>query len=109
MPISSLLQEAFSSSTTFQIQVMDQVRWMALYLDNQNPNLDINNKNILASVLRNPGGYGFHTTIIADESWNLTFDPWAADPAAHSEEPIRRLVENKFSLLTTFNLPVAPP
>jgi hypothetical protein len=108
MAISTLQQEGLGMSPSFMAQVWAQVKWYALYVDNQNPDLDPNAKQTLAQVIRSPASYGFEKAIIADDSWNLTFDTWAANPPAFDEQPIRAQVQAKFSLLTGFELPPPP-
>jgi hypothetical protein len=107
--ISTLQQEGLGMSPSFMAQVWSQVKWYALYVDNQHPELDANAKQTLAQVIRNPQSYGFERAIIADDSWELTFDTWAADPSAYDEQPIRAQVQAKFTLLTGFALPEPPP
>jgi hypothetical protein len=100
MAISFLQQEALASSPDFMAQVSAVVVQQAL-LKSENPDLDSTGKDILARVIRNPQSYSFHTTIVADAGWALTYDPWAMDPAG-SEGQILSGVQKFFELLTGF-------
>jgi hypothetical protein len=108
MAISTLMQEGLGLSPSFQAQVWNQVKWYALYLDNQHPDLDPNSKSILAAAVRSPQSYGFPAAIVADETWSLTYDQWAANPPSFDEQPIRAQVQAKFNLLTGFVTPKPP-
>jgi hypothetical protein len=109
MGISQLQRDAFAMSQSFRSQVEGEVTEYALYLNNQHSDLDQNNRNILASVIRSPSSYGFTQTIVADTTWAITYDGWAGDPnAAATKQAIASGVQAVFDLLTGFALPVPP-
>ena len=107
MSISFLIQAAFVTSVDFAMQVSGIVKQEALYKVDTMPDLDQGSRDILASVVRAPQQLGFAETIIADVSWNVTYDTWAADPPAQ-DEVIRGGISKYFGLLTGFN-PLPPP
>jgi len=113
--ISALQQSAFLNSTNFKSQVDGLVVQYALYLNNQHPNMNLANKNVIANIIRNPNTYGFYEAIVADTNWSTTYDVWATDPAAQNQ-PISGLVQAIFNLLTNYNpnlpdemVPAPPP
>jgi hypothetical protein len=99
MSISSLQQEGFTGCLTFMNQVGIQVRELSLYYDNQGRITDPNSRFLLGQVIRNPNNFGFHTTIIADDNWPLSFDAWSEDPAA-ADNTIRTYIELVYTLMT---------
>lgn len=100
MPISFLQQQALGSAPDFNAQTNAIVQEEALYKTND-PALDAERLNILATVARSPATYGFVTTMLADSAWSLTYDAWAADVAG-AEGAIRAAIGKWFNLLTGF-------
>ena len=108
MAISDLQIRAFEGVRTFNDQVDGAVREYILYLNNQHPELDQPNRDRLANVNRAINSYQFGANIVADSTWALTYDAWAADPTA-AEGAISGGVQAVFGFLTGFYLPAAPP
>ena len=107
MSISFIQQEALATNPDFKAQVDALVMQQALYKNDTMPDLDLQYRNILAQVTRTPDSYGFAKTIIAANTWNTTFDVWAADPKA-AEGDITAAVDHNFNFLTGFNPPPPP-
>jgi hypothetical protein len=105
--ISAMQQEGFTGSISFGSQVGIEVRKLSLYYDNQGRVTDPNSRYLLSQVIRNPTGYAFNTTIIADGTWDLSYDAWAADPEAASAT-ISQHIELVYSLLTQIVVDPAP-
>jgi len=113
MSINTLQKAAFSNSTEFAAQVNGIVTTQALYYNDvwtENDLMDDQLRAQLGQVTRQPGIYGFHTTIVNDNSWTLGYDAWAADPNAAKGE-IEGRVQKYWTLLTGMEIPVAaaPP
>jgi hypothetical protein len=108
MGVSQLQREAYNRVQSFRDQVDGNVVEYALYLNNQHPDLDSANRNVLANVIRNANSYGFPQTIVADSNWAVTYDAWAADPTS-AAGAINGGVQAVFGLLTGFQLPEAAP
>lgn len=104
MGISQLQREAFTRVQSFRDQVDGNVTEYALYLNNQNPDLDPSNRSVLAGVIRAANSYGFPQTVVADVNWTIQYDAWAADPAS-ANQAISAGVQAVFGLLTGYNPP----
>jgi len=104
MSISALQREGFAAAQSFHNQVNGIVVEYALYLNNQNPNQEAASRNLLARVIQSPQGYAFPQTIVADSTWALTYDAWAADPPA-ADGAINGGVQAIFGLLTGWTAP----
>jgi hypothetical protein len=106
MAIPPLLINAFELVPAFNDQVDGAVRQYILYLNNQHPDMDAQNRNILTNVNRAISTYQFGPNIVADSTWSLTYDGWAADPAA-AQGAIDGGVQAVFNFLTGYTPP--PP
>jgi hypothetical protein len=84
MGVNVLQQQAFFNSVNFTQQVNAAVMSEALYKADpeHTPGINGSGRNQLANVVKNPAGYGFTQTIIADAGWGLTYDTWATNPNA---------------------------
>lgn len=97
MAISALQQAAFNLSVSFMDQVNSVVKQQALIKAEADPT----NQSVLATVVRNPGQFGFPPALVADAGWAVTYDAWAADPKV-ADQPILGLTQKWFSLLTGY-------
>lgn len=103
MSISALQQEAFNNSPSFRGQVNSVVKEQTLLKSDPN---DTSGSYLLAQVLRNPESYGFPATLIADATWDVTYDVWANDPKS-ADFLILSGVQKWYNLLTGY-IPPAP-
>ena len=109
MSINTLQKSAFVNSVDFAAQVHSIVVTQALYYNDvwtEQEVLDDNTRTQLGQVTRQPQIYGFHSTIVSDNTWNLGFDAWAADPPAAKAE-IEGRVQKYWLLLTGIDTTVA--
>ncbi len=110
MAISMLLREAFVASPNFNHQVEGVVTEQALYKNTaweQADKLNASTRQLLANVARQPQQYGFTRTIVSENSWSVTYDGWAADPAS-ADYAILLGVQNTWLLLTGIDEPPDP-
>lgn len=102
MAVSTLQRVAFESSANFVTQVEGVVRETAIYRNGQLVPGDEKTEEArrrYAALVREPGGFGFVPTIVADNAWNLTYDVWATDPEAQ-KPVIEAAVQAAWALLT---------
>jgi hypothetical protein len=107
MGISALQQEAFNASPGFNNQVNSVVKENAVSTLKALAAGE-GDSNLLANVIRNPQSYGFPAAMVADAAWDVTYDAWAADPAA-ADYAILSNVQALFNKLTGYQPPVAAP
>jgi len=105
--ISPLQINAFEVVESFNDQVDGAVRQYILYLNNQHPDLDQGQRTLLSNVNRSISTYQFGANIVADTTWSLTYDAWAADPAA-ANPVITSGVQAVFNFLTGYAPPPPP-
>lgn len=107
MSISALQRDAFIKSDNFNEQVNGVLAKTAIYRAGAWVGLDDMAVQSLANVARSPASYGFTSVIVTDNNWSLTYDAWAADPAAADGE-IESKVQTHWLMLTGIKEPVAP-
>lgn len=109
MAISVLQREAFAVSTSFNQQVNGIVSQESLYKYGLwQANLDEAQRLQFARVIQQPGTFGFAATIVSANTWEVSFDTWAADPPAQNGA-IQAAIESVFVLLTGLKEPQAQP
>ena len=111
MSINTFQRSAFANSAEFMAQVSGIVVEQALYKNDiwtQEGRLDDNTRAQLGQVARQPNSYGFHTTIVNDNTWTLGYDAWATDPPGATAD-IQGRVQKYWLMLTGIKEPVAPP
>ena len=85
MSIHTLQREALERSPEFNNSVHGIVVKTALYRSGFLPPAESTTPAIrqtYAQIVRDPARYGFVPAIVAESTWNLTYDAWASDPAA---------------------------
>jgi hypothetical protein len=105
MAISAIQQEGFAGVPAFGQQVEVTVKQQAVdqseklaAMDPPDPLAD--NKNVvLRQVVKTPAQYGFVDALLADSTWDVTFDAWAADPKT-ADYLILSLVQKHWALMT---------
>lgn len=101
MAISTLQRSALVTSQNFSDQVNGIVRQEALYKGEQVTGTDEAaqaQRERLSQVVRDPAGFGFVQSVVADTAWGVTYDTWAADPPA-TDGAIQGTVQKFWALL----------
>lgn len=86
MAINSLQRSAFLRTQEFVDQVNGIVSTEAMYKAESWANMNDTLYQNLSIVAKRPGDYGFVTTILADNNWNVGYDTWAENPSAQKGE-----------------------
>lgn len=101
MSIPTLQRSALANSQNFADQVNGIVRQEALYKGEQITGTDEAaqaQRDRLSQVVRDPNGFGFVQSVVADSAWNVTYDGWATDPPA-ADGAIQGTVQKFWDLL----------
>lgn len=98
MTIGPLIQSAFVGSPDFNNQVNAIVVRQALYKVDTMPDLSDGSRQEIARLVRSPASYGFASSMIAKSTWSISYDIWAADPAAQ-DGAIQAQVDSLWDLL----------
>lgn len=110
MTIGPLIQQAFIGSLDFNGQVSSILVRQAVYKNETMPDLSDGSRDLIRRVVQNPASFGFASTMIAKNTWNISYDTWATDPAAQ-DGAIQAQIDALWDLLVgpLVNEPPPPP
>ena len=108
MGVNVRVRDAFVASREFNDQVNFVMVREMLYKVGDPSSLVEPQRSLVASISRSPSTYGFPSTIVNDNAWDVGYDTWASDPEAQ-DGTIASACTKYFTMLTGMVLPEPAP